>query len=109
MKTKLLSLCTLLLIAANAFAYDFEVDGIYYDITSDYELPYTVRVTYRTQYSKSYSGDISIPATVAYEGKNYSVTSINQNTFFGCTSLTSISIPNSVTSIESGAFSGALV
>jgi hypothetical protein len=35
-----------------------------------------------------------------------SVTSIGESAFYGCTGLTTITIPNSVTSIEAGAFSG---
>ena len=51
-------------------------------------------------------GDISIPSTVEYDSKTYSVTGIQDSAFQGCTSLTSVSIPDSVTSIGIGAFYG---
>ena len=44
-------------------AYDFEVDGIRYNILSATDL--TVEVTAS---NTEYSGDIVIPATVAHEG-----------------------------------------
>ena len=53
-----------------------------------------------------YSGDITIPSTVTYNGINYSVTSIGDSAFYGCQGLTSITIPNSVTSIGDYAFAG---
>ena len=92
-----------LLIGSHAFAHDFEVDGIYYKITD--ETTKTVEVTYRgtsyDEYSNEYSGSIVIPETTS----GYSVTSIGFSAFFGCTGLTSVSIPNSVTIIGEQAFS----
>lgn len=52
-----------------------------------------------------YSGDITIPSQVSYEGINYPVTSIGNNAFENCYGLTSVTIPNSITSICRGAFS----
>ena len=50
------------------------------------------------------SGELVIPASVTYEGKTYSVTSIGNWAFYGCKEFTSISIPNSITSIGYYAF-----
>ena len=48
----------------------------------------------------------NIPEKITYEGKDYTVTSIGDYAFYGCSSLASVVIPSSVTSIEYGAFSG---
>ena len=87
-----------------ASAYNFEADGIYYNITNKTTL--TVAVTYKTTSYNSYSGNVVIPSTVIYNGQTYSVTSIGGNAFSDCTNLTSVTIPTSVTSIGHCAFSG---
>jgi hypothetical protein len=53
-----------------------------------------------------YTGDVSIPATVSYGSTTYLVTAIGGSAFYGCSSMTSITIPNSVTSIGNFAFTG---
>ena len=53
-----------------------------------------------------YEGDITIPETVVFNERTYRVTSIGKSAFWNCESLTSISIPNSVTCIEDTAFHG---
>ena len=89
-------------------AHDFEVDGIYYNVISTGEM--TVAVTYRgdytSAYSDAYSGAVTIPSSVTYIGKEYSVMNIGGYAFSGCTGLASITIPESVVSIGEGAFSG---
>ncbi len=51
------------------------------------------------------SGNLIIPNLVTYGGQNYTVKAINAEAFFWCPGLTSVTIPNSVTSIGDGAFS----
>jgi uncharacterized protein YjdB len=87
-----------LLLPATAMAYDFEVNGIYYNIDG------TNAIVARSP-SYDYHGEIVIPASVTYNGTTYTVTSIGENAFYDCTGLTSIVIPNSVTLIGNSAFS----
>ena len=82
-----------------AKAHDFEEDGIYYNTL--YSTEKTVEVTSGTN---KYTGCVVIPESVTYNGTTYSVTSIGFAAFYGCSGLTSITIPNSVTSISIGAF-----
>ena len=107
---RLLSLTTLLLLTVASFAHDFEVDGIYYKITSSTSTPPTVSVSYRGtydyEYSNEYTGSVTIPETVTYSGKTYTVTSIGDDAFSYCSGLTSVTIPSSVTSIDMYAFRG---
>ena len=89
----------MVLCAISAKAYNFEVDGICYNINGS-----NVTVTYKSANYNSYSGDIVIPNSVTYNGTSYTVVSIGDWAFYGCSGLTSVSIPNSITSIGSSAF-----
>ena len=75
---------------------DFISDGIYYDIIG----PNEVRVGYR----QDYSGDITIPETVTFNGKHYTVTAIDNRAFANCENLKSVSFPPSIISIGESAF-----
>ena len=92
----------LLLCSTIASAEDFEVEGIYYNITD--ATAKTVEVTDKDSYSNEYCDTVTIPSSVTYRGVTYTVTSIGYEAFYCCDGLTSIEIPNSVTSIGERAF-----
>ncbi len=85
-----------------AIAHDFEVDGIYYNVTSEIDL--TVEVTSGREYGGLYSGDVTLPEEVMYDNVQYKVTSIGEFAFYNCVGLTSATIPESVTVIGALAF-----
>ena len=96
------------MVVTNAYAYEFVEDGIYYNW--DYSSGSTgLEVTY-ISYDPSegvetnYSGNIVIPSTVKYYGRDYPVTSIGDYAFYNCNDLESITIPSSVKRIGYVAF-----
>ena len=120
---KLWMFMAMLWISISAFAYDFEVDGIYYNITSMSNLE--VGVTYKeltkisgnSYRNTSYVGNITIPETVNYHNRTYTVTSVEYSAFgtghieaydsfydnHGC-KITSIILPPSIRTIGDYAF-----
>ena len=78
-------------------AYDFVQNGIYYDIEGDH-----VSVTYSG--NGVYTGSVSIPNQVTYNGVTYPVTAIGEWAFEGGEGMTYLSIPSSITSIGEYAF-----
>ena len=108
MKKKIFTLFLALVASVGTmFASDTQVDGIWYDFDEE---DLTASVTYRGDsydtYVDEYSGSVVIPSTVTYNYVKYSVTSIGYYAFYGCSGLTSVTIPNSVTSIGHTAFYG---
>lgn len=118
-----LTTIAVLLGSVMANAYDFEVDGIYYNILSSTDL--TAEVTYG---DNKYTGNVIIPSIVNYKSRDLTVIAIGdtaflqcykltniiipstiitigEDAFYECNNLTNITIPNSVTSIGEGAFS----
>ena len=104
---KLTFLFTVLMsmVGAKSFAHDIEVknaDGItiYYNYINDgTELAVTFRGSSYDSYSGEYQGNVVIPEEVTFMNRTRKVTSIGDLAFYRCDGLTSIAIPNSVTTI----------
>ena len=89
----------MLCLSISASAYDFEVDGIAYTITSLTDLTVGVDQLVNKDITK-----IVIPESVAYKNKTLNVTSIKDNAFKDNTDLSEISLPNTINSIGERAF-----
>ena len=104
----IIALITIVAVAFPAMAHDFEVDGIYYKITSetDSEIAVTYKGYVMDDYLNVYFGDIVIPEHVTYSGKTYTVTKIGYRAFKYNDGLKSVIIPSTVTEIDYVAFEG---
>ena len=95
----------MLMITSSAMAEEakFEViDGFRYLLDS-----YTKTATLVPKTDGKYSGDIIIPEKVkGNDGVEYIVASLSASCFSGCSGLTSITIPSSVTSLSKSCFAG---
>ena len=91
-----------LLATMTAQAYDFEKDGIFYNVTSLEDL--TVEVTEADGSIAYYTGDITVPETVEWNGRTFTVTAIGESAFYYNQDITSVNMPASITSIEHYAF-----
>ena len=97
MKQTLLSfLLSLLPIVASADAV--EIDGIYYNLIPK------GKIAEVTRGPNEYSGDVVIPETVVYNTVDYDVTKIGSGAFSDQYSITSVTIPKSITTIDGTAF-----
>ena len=86
----------------STYAYDVEIDGIYYNLYSSEE----VKCAGVTKGERNYEGKVVIPESVKKDGITYSVMFVDKEAFSGCSDLTSVTFPNSVISIGWRAFHG---
>ena len=104
LKTAVAALCGLLAGLVEAQAYDFEKDGIFYEITSLADR--TVSVTEGTTESSNtnpYQGTVSIPESVEWNEMTFTVTGIGHRAF-AYSELTGIHFPKTLTFIQDYAF-----
>lgn len=93
-------LCVLfsLFTVLNTFAYDFMVDGLAYDKTSET----TVKVAAQTVGVDNYANltNCAIPSAISYNGVKYRVTGIAYNAFNNVAGLVSVTIPATIVTME---------
>ncbi|MCR4812412.1 MAG: leucine-rich repeat protein [Bacteroidales bacterium] len=106
MKKLLFLFFALVALSAQSWAYDFSYtyqgQTLYYNIVDG-----NAQVTYQIDSYPRYTnltGSLTIPSSVTYNGTTYSVTSIGNSAFENCSGLTSVTIPNSVTSIGGSSY-----
>lgn len=90
-------LCTIFSFSVS-YAYDAEVDGIYYNLIKK------GKVAEVTSGSYKYSGNIQIPSTIKVDNIEYSVSFITENAFYECSNLKSVKLPSSIKKIGRAAF-----
>jgi len=100
MKQKVLLFLLVLLSVLTASADDVKIGNVYYELNA------SIREAKVKHGFYNYWGDVTIPDSVTYENTTYSVTSIDNDAFFFCKSLISVTIGNCVREIEHEAFYG---
>ena len=104
MKTFLQRVVTLVIMSIyylSVSAYDFEADGIYYDISSFTELTATA-----SSLSEESEGLIVIPSTVEFNGKTLQVTTVGKNFALGNDAITTVEISEGIRTVSEYAFDG---
>ena len=95
---KKLFLCIIaFLVSIRVSAYDFQIDGFYYNIISNNQVEVTSG-------DAKYSGQLSIPGSITYNGVSYTVTRIGKSAFRECANLTDVSVSKEIKLIDSHAF-----
>ena len=83
----------------------FKVGGLWYEKHYTVGVPNTVRVIPDPDGSK-YSGDVTIPGQIEYDGITYSVNTIWDNAFHECTDLKAVTLGEGIQAIGAWAFYG---
>lgn len=96
----------LALFSLHVSAQTFSYNGLEYKLNGLNGLNGNTATVIKYYNSSGFVINITIPSSIEYGGKQYSVTSISPYAFQDRSSLTSVTIPNSVTSIGQYAFSG---
>lgn len=93
-----------------AHAFDYEVDGVYYNVKGNGEYLEVVDYIPNKQTAYRYKGDVKVPSSVmiADLGKSLPVKSVGANAFASCSELNSVDLSaTSITSLPEYAFGGS--
>ena len=106
---RITTLIALMMAAFVGWSQDFSAvcstgQTLFYTITSS-TAPYTVTVDApENGYGSDMTGALSIPATVSYQGVDYTVTAIGISAFYRCRDITEVTFPNTAKSIGEYSF-----
>lgn len=102
MKKKLLPILVFML-PLMAIADIVKIDGIYFNLDP---VSNSAEITHNPNWNYHYTGRIVLPERISYKSVSYDVIGIGDNAFNNCSGLTSIIIPEGITTIGDGAFWG---
>lgn len=86
--------------SAQTFNYTYEGDALTYSVQNEHEVS-----VYSSKVNNWYAdGDVIIPATVTYDGVEYTVTSVANDAFSENNYVTGVTLPSTVTELGSYAF-----
>lgn len=101
MKKYLICIVTILLPMV-AKSQSVKIGNLYYSLNGDK----TATVISGTN---SYEGEFEIPESITYNDISYTVTSIGRKAFYGCSKVTSITLPPTIISLGNWCFSGTRI
>lgn len=109
---KTLSLLITLLLTTATFAYEAQIDGIYYDFDHDKQTAIVSHDIFAYEEGDSLGSysytqtEIIIPEVISYDGKEYQVTTIGEHAFYYAQALKNVSLPKTINKIDKYAFYG---
>ncbi len=113
MTRKSIVMLLLFLFAARSHASSYEVDGLYYTLQDDGTAMIVAQGSdgdggsIAIGFSNGYSGDIIVPDSVDIDGQLFAVSAVGDYAFLGATSLTSVSLPATISQIGATPFANS--